>query len=67
MSKQITLVISKEGKIIADYDGFHGTVCFEESAKLVEYTAKLGVETEQKETKAKESVGKVAIHEKTKH
>lgn len=67
MSQKITFAISPEGKIIADYDGFVGTMCFEESAKLIEHTGKLGVDTEKQEVKAKESVGKVAIHEKVKH
>lgn len=67
MSKKITFAISPEGKITADYNGFVGTTCFEESTKLIEKTGKLGVDTENQVIKAKESTGKVAIHEKIKH
>ncbi len=67
MNKKITFAISPEGKITADYEGFQGTACFEESTKLIENTAKLGVDTENQVVKAKDSVGKVAIHEKIEH
>lgn len=66
MTQTITLVVSKDGKVTADYEGFQGTTCFEESGKLLEGVAKLGVKSQQKDVRAKAQVGKVGIHDKQK-
>ncbi len=53
MSKKITVVIGKNGKMLVDYSGYSGDECFEEAKKLKAHLKALGLELEDEAAERK--------------
>ena len=52
--RRIKFIISEDGKITFDFDGFQGNACLQEFQKLLRELESAGIVIEKRETKVKD-------------
>ena len=46
MPEKLKFVVTKDGKVMFDYDGFVGGACFREAERILKHLKELGVEVD---------------------